>query len=217
VSGVLEYIGPISQGIANTLLITFGAFAVGATLGAPVALARSSRWRALRTLAISFVELFRGVPPIAWLFIVYYGLAQFDVRIASVPAAIGGLGIISAAYLAEIYRAGLRAVPQGQWEAGRAIGLTEGGLYRSVIGPQAVVTIVPPAATYAIGLLKDSAVASVIGAREITALALGEQQQSFEGMSVFLAAAVIYLALSLPLGGASRLADAALTRRLVGA
>jgi polar amino acid transport system permease protein len=214
---VLDYIGPISQGIVNTLVITFGAFAIGALLGLPLALARSSRWRPLRLLSISSIELLRGIPPIAWLFIAYYGLAQFEVRIESIVAAIGGLGVVSAAYLAEIYRAGLRAVPDGQWEAGRAVGLTEREMYRNVIAPQALVTVFPPAATYAIGLLKDSAIASVIGAREITALALGEQQQSFEGLSVFLAAALIYLAISVPLGGISRWVDALLTRRLVGA
>lgn len=214
---MLDYLGPISEGIGNTLLITFCAFAIGAILGVPVALARSSRWRAARVAAISFIELFRGVPPIAWLFIGFYGLAQFDVKIASMPAAIGGLGIISAAYMAEIYRGGLRAVPHGQWEAGRAVGLTEGDIYRFVVAPQAVATIFPPSATYLIGLLKDSAIASVIGAQEITALALSEQQQSFEGLSVFLAAATVYLALSLPLGGISRWIDGALTRRLVEA
>lgn len=216
-SSVLEYLGPISQGILNTLLITFAAFAVGAVLGLPVALARAARGRPIRVLGVTFVEVLRGIPPIAWLFIAYYGLAQFDVRIDSMVAAIAGLGVISAAYLAEIYRAGLRAVPQGQWEAGRAVGLTEAGMYRSVIAPQAIATVFPPAATYAIGLLKDSAIASVIGAREVTALALGEQQQSYEGLSVFLAAALVYLALSLPLGGMSRWVDALLTRRLVGA
>jgi polar amino acid transport system permease protein len=214
---VLHYLGPISQGIGNTLLITFGAFALGAVLGIPVALARSSRRRAVRLLGISYIEIFRGIPPIAWLFIAYYGLTQFGIRIEVMTAAVGGLGIISGAYIAEIYRAGLRAVPHGQWEAGRAVGLTEGGLYRYVVGPQALVTVFPPAATYLIGLLKDSAIASVIGASEITAHALSEQQQSFHGLSVFLAAALIYLALSLPLGGLSRLVDARLTRRLAGA
>lgn len=214
---MLDYLGPISEGIANTLLITFGAFAIGAVLGLPLALARSARWRPVRVAAISFIELFRGIPPIAWLFIGFYGLAQFGFRIGSLPAAIGGLGIISAAYMAEIYRAGLRAVPHGQWEAGRAVGLTESRMYRWVIAPQALATIFPPSATYAIGLLKDSAIASVIGAQEVTALALSEQQRSFEGLSVFLAAAAVYLALSLPLGGISRWLDGVLSRRLVDA
>lgn len=214
---MLDYLGPIAEGIGNTLLITFGAFAIGAVLGVPVALARSSRWRPVRVVAISFIELFRGVPPIAWLFIGFYGLAQFDIRIGSMPAAVGGLGVISAAYMAEIYRAGLRAVPHGQWEAARAVGLSGVSIYRFVVAPQALATIFPPSATYVIGLLKDSAIASVIGAQEVTALALSEQQQSFEGLSVFLAAAVVYLALSLPLGGISRWIDGALTRRLVEA
>jgi polar amino acid transport system permease protein len=214
---MLDYLGPVADGIGNTLLITFGAFVIGAVLGLPLALARSSRWRPVRVFAISCIEIFRGVPPIAWLFIGFYGLAQFGLRIDPLPAAIGGLGIISSAYMAEIYRAGLRAVPHGQWEAGRAVGLTQPGMYRYVIAPQALATVVPPSATYAIGLLKDSAIASVIGAQEVTALALSEQQRSFEGLSVFLAAAVVYLALSLPLGGIARWIDGVLSRRLVEA
>jgi len=215
---VLEYLEPLSRGIANTLLITVGAFAIGAVIGIPVAIARSARLRAVRVLAISYVEVMRGIPPIAWLFIAFYGLAQFDIRIASLPAAIAGLGVISGAYLAEIYRAGIRAVPKGQWEAARASGMTERQLYTAVIAPQALVTVTPPAATYGIGLLKDSAIASVIGAQEITALALSETQRGAgEGLSVFLAAALLYLAISVPLGLASRRVDARLEQRLAHA
>jgi His/Glu/Gln/Arg/opine family amino acid ABC transporter permease subunit len=215
---VLEYLEPLSRGIVNTLLITAGAFAIGAVIGIPVAIARSARLRAVRVLAISYVEVMRGIPPIAWLFIAFYGLAQFDIRIASLPAAIAGLGVISGAYLAEIYRAGMRAVPKGQWEAARASGMTERQLYTAVIAPQALVTVTPPAATYGIGLLKDSAIASVIGAQEVTALALSETQRGGgEGLSVFLAAALIYLAISVPLGLASRRVDARLEQRLAHA
>jgi His/Glu/Gln/Arg/opine family amino acid ABC transporter permease subunit len=215
---VLEYLEPLSRGIVNTLLVTAGAFAIGAVIGIPVAIARSARLRAARVLAISYVEVMRGIPPIAWLFIAFYGLAQFDIRIASLPAAIAGLGVISGAYLAEIYRAGIRAVPKGQWEAARASGMTERQLYTAVIAPQALVTVTPPAATYGIGLLKDSAIASVIGAQEITALALSETQRGAgEGLSVFLAAALIYLAISVPLGLASRRVDARLEQRLAHA
>lgn len=216
-SSVVDYLGPLSAGIGNTLLITFGAFGIGAAIGIPIALARSARWRPLRMLGVAYVELLRGIPPIAWLFIAFYGLAQLGIRVQSMPAAVSGLGAISGAYMAEIYRAGLRAVPHGQFEAGRAVGLTESGLYRHVIVPQAIVTVFPPAMTYVIGLLKDSAIASVIGAQEITALALGEQQQSFAGLPIFLAAGIIYMAIGLPLGGISRWVDVRLTRRLADA
>ncbi len=120
---VLSYLGRLSEGVQYTLLLTFAAFAIGALLGVLVAAARVSRFRPIRLLGIGYVEVARGVPPVAWLFLLYFGLAQIDFRIESLPAAIVGLGLISAAYLAEIYRAGLRAVPIGQFEAARAIGL----------------------------------------------------------------------------------------------
>jgi polar amino acid transport system permease protein len=186
-------------------------------LGVPVAVARNAHRPALRIAGISYVELLRGIPPIAWLFVAYYGLVQFGIRISPMAAAIGGLGLISGAYIAEIYRAGLRAVPHGQWEAARAVGLSELHVYRHVVAPQAAATIFPPAATYLIGLLKDTAVASVIGAAEITAHALSEQQQTARGLSVFAAAAIVYLALSLPLGALSRAVDRGLRRRLLAA
>ncbi|MCW2994244.1 MAG: amino transporter, permease, region, His/Glu/Gln/Arg/opine family domain protein [Conexibacter sp.] len=215
---MFHYIGPIAHGIGSTLTITFAAYAIGLVLGIPIVVARSSRLRVVRLLAISFVEIFRGIPGIAWLFILYYGLAQLDVQISSMTAAICGLGLIAAAYMAEIYRAGLRAVPHGQFEAARALGMGTVQVYRSIVGPQAFVTSFPPAATYVIGLLKESAVASVIGAQEITGVALGQQQEaSTQGLSVFLAASAVYLALSLPLAGIARYADVWLARRVAGA
>jgi polar amino acid transport system permease protein len=216
-SGVLDALGPLSAGIVATIVLTAGAFTLGAVIGVPVAAARASRFRVARIAGGAYVELLRGIPPIGWLFIIYYGLAELELRVASLPAAIIGLGLVSSAYLAEIYRAGLRAVPHGQWEAGRAVGLRAGQLYRRVIAPQAIVTVLPPAATYAIGLLKDSAIASAIGAAEITSHALNENQRSAQGLSVFLAAALLYLAISLPLAGLTRGLDGRLSRRLSAA
>jgi len=200
-----------------TLILTFGGFAIGAVAAVPVAALRRSRIRAARIAAVAYIETLRGVPPIAWLFLLYFGLAQVDIRLSSLTAGVLGLGLIAAAYLAEIYRAGLRAVARGQLEAGRAVGLDTLRLYRHVIGPQAVVTIVPPAAAFLIGLLKDSAVASLIGVGDVTGLAFRLTQQEFRGLAIFTAAGLIYLALSIPMAVVARWVGARLTTRLAPA
>jgi His/Glu/Gln/Arg/opine family amino acid ABC transporter permease subunit len=175
--------------------------------GAPLALARRSRYAALRGIARGYVDVVRSIPPITWLFLIFYGLPNAGITFAPLASGIIGLSLISAAYMAEIYRAGLGAVSGGQWEAGRAIGLREPDILARVIGPQAARVIGPPAATYAIGLLKDSAVASTIGVGEITFHAGAATQQEGHGLSIFLAAAILYILLSLPLAVMSRHVD----------
>lgn len=211
---VPEYTMRLLEGVRFTAILTCGGFLIGAVLAIPVAALRRSHLRPLRMVAIAYVETFRGVPPIAWLFLLYFGLAQVDVRLDSLTAGVLGLGLIATAYLAEIYRAGLRAVPLGQLEAARAVGLGTVATYRHVIGPQAVVTVVPPAAAFLIGLLKDSAIASLIGVPEVTGLALRLTQQEFEGLAIFTAAGLVYVALSVPLAAFARWLGARLTDRL---
>lgn len=216
-SGVAEYVVRLLDGVQFTLILTFGGFGIGALLALPVAAARASRRRLLRVVAVSYVETLRGVPPIAWLFILYFGLAQVGIRLASLTAGVVGIALIAAAYLAEIYRAGLRAVPRGQFEAARALGLATLPAYRHVIGPQAVVTVVPPAAAFLIGLLKDSAIASLIGVPDVTGLALRLTQEEFEGLAIFTAAGIVYFGLSVPLAAFARALGGRLAARLVRA
>jgi polar amino acid transport system permease protein len=204
----------LATGIQTTLLITAGAFLVGVVLGLPLALLRRSRNWLLRAPVIAVVEVIRAVPPIVWLFLVYYGLSSDLAQLSTFQAAVGGLGLIAAAYMSEIYRAGIEAVPDGQWEAGRALALPNLSLYRRVVFPQALVVVIPPAATYAIALLKDSAIASVIGAQDITFHAFQETQASLQGLSVFATAGLLYILLSLPIAAVARYADRALVQRM---
>lgn len=213
-SEIPDYLLRLLEGVRFTVILTFGGFLLGAVFAVPVTVLRRSRLRLLRVLAIAYVEGVRGVPPIAWLFLLYFGLAQVDFRLGSLTAGVLGLGLISTAYLAEIYRAGLRAVPHGQLEAARAVGLDTVATYRRVVAPQAVVTILPPAAAFLIGLLKDSAVASLIGVPEVTGLALRMTQQEFDGLAIFAAAGLIYLALSVPLAAFARWLGTRLSARL---
>jgi polar amino acid transport system permease protein len=190
----------LAAGIQYTLLITSGAFLLGAILAVPLTAARRSPIRLIRFLGSAYVEVFRGVPPLPWLFLVFFALPTVGIRLPAVQTGILVFGLISAAYLTEIYRAGFRAVPAGQSEAGEALGLSRFHIYSKILVPQAVRTILPMAIAFLIGLLKDSALVSVIGVQDITALALVQNRQSGEGLAVFISTAALYLLLSIPVG-----------------
>lgn len=204
----------LAAGLGTTVQITVLSFVVGAVLAVPLVALRRHPSPALRLPALGVIEVVRAVPPIVWLFIIYYGIGAGAVLLSTLQAAVIGLGLITAAYLAEIYRAGLDAVPAGHREAVRALSIPQLAAFRRVILPQAVVIIIPPAATFAIGLLKDTAVASVIGAVDITFLANQRTQTDLNGLGNFAVAALLYIVLSLPVAVAARGADRALTRRM---
>lgn len=197
---VFEFWPMLADGIRTTLILTGASFGLGALIAIPIVAMRQSGFAAVRFVAVAFVELLRGIPPIAWLFMIFFGLPQFDIRLDPMPAAIWGFSLISAAYLSEIYRAGLRSVPGGQAEAARALGLSTVRSYALVIGPQAIRIVIPLAIAYAISLLKESTIASVLGVADIAGLAKLEARRHFNGMEVFISAAVMYLAMSIPIG-----------------
>lgn len=209
-SDLEQFFPPLTLGVGLTVTISVGSFVLGALIAIPLALARVSGVRAVRWPSTAYVELLRGVPPLAWLFLIYFGLASRVITLGRVSAVVLALGLVAGAYLAEIYRAGILSVAHGQWEAGRAVGLQPVGLYVRIILPQAVVVVIPPSASYAIALLKDSSLAAVIGAQEITFRAFVETQRTLHGLEVFSVAAILYLLLSVPLAALSRWLDAGL-------
>lgn len=186
------------SGLVTTLVITIGSFMIGAVLGIPVALARLSTIAPVRWLATTFVEVARGIPPIAWMLLLFFGLSRV-VKMPPLLAACIALGIVSAAYMAENYRAGIRSVAPGQWEASRALGFKGNDIFWRIIAPQGLGVAVPPSATYLVGLLKDSAVASVIGVSDISFQALTLTQQGNPGLPIFVFAGTVYLLLGIPL------------------
>lgn len=204
---VLDHVSELVRGIPMTLAVTAGALAIGAVAGLPIMFLTRSRWGPVSLVTRFAVDLIRGVPPIVWIFILYYGLAQDVVRLDPVTASILGLGVIASAYLAEVYRSGLLSVDAGQWAAGRALGLSEPRVFASIIAPQALRIAIPPAATFALNLLKDSAIASVIGVTELAYFANRQAQLTFDNLTVYVLAAVLYLLLGLPLAVVSRRMD----------
>ncbi|MGH3660609.1 MAG: amino acid ABC transporter permease [Micromonosporaceae bacterium] len=203
----MDHLLTLLSGVPDTLLVTAGALLLGAVGGIPLVILRRSRHALVRVPTQFLVDLLRAVPPVAWLFLIYYGLAQEVIQFEKFTAAIVGLGAISCAYMAEIYRGGLLAVGRGQWEAARALGIRERTVFAEIIAPQAMRAVIGPAASYAIALLKDSSIVSIIGVADITYMANTETQLTFQGLTIFAMAAALYVALSVPLALLSRTLD----------
>jgi polar amino acid transport system permease protein len=187
----------VLEGLPTTLKLTAGALVGGAIGAVPLVVLRRSALWPVRILTVLLIDIIRGVPAIVWLFVIYFGLGAETVQLAPFRAGLIGLGVISAAYLAEILRGGINSVHGGQEEAARALGMSTTVTFASVIGPQAIRAALPAASTYAIGLLKDSSIASTIGVTEMAFRANTEAQQNLNPLQAFAAAGVIYLVISI--------------------
>jgi His/Glu/Gln/Arg/opine family amino acid ABC transporter permease subunit len=188
----------------TTVEITAGALLMALVVGLAIALMRRSRSPLLTFAAKSYVEVFRCIPVLTQLFIIYFGLGQFGLRLTPLTAAVVGFGLNGSAMLAEIYRSGIDAVHRGQSEAALAIGMTRRQAMWWIVLPQAIPTCLPPIGNYGIGLLKDSSIAMAIAAPEITFAATAIINQTYLSTQVYLIMTVIYLAMSLPLSQAVR-------------
>jgi polar amino acid transport system permease protein len=209
----VSYLRTLVSAIPTTLALTGVSFGIGLLGGLPLMLMRRSRARLLRGVATAFIDVARGVPVIAWLFLIYFGLAESVVKFSAFGASVLALGLLMSGVMAEIYRSGVMAIDRGQWEAGRAIGLPEWRLYLDVVGPQAVRVCVPPSASALLSLLKDTAVASTVGVADITYRATTETRMTYvHGLTIFGMAALLYVALSLPIAVLSRRLDRSLRR-----
>lgn len=204
----------VLKGLPITLLITFAAMAIGLVGALPVALGLQSRFAPLRLLCRLLVDFIRGVPIIVWLFVLKFGLTIGTFKFTPIQAAIVGLGIVSIAYLAEIYRGGLQAVPRGQVEAADALGLTSRTRLFRVVGPQALRIVSPSIATYFVGLFKDTSIASTIIVAEMVfqAQSFARQNPTLTGILPYIFAGLLYIVLSIPVAYLSRRLDAKFTK-----
>ena len=210
---IARYLPLLLDGARVTLLLTLASFALALCIGLGVATARLYGPKPIQILAIGYIEFFRGVPLLLLLFFLYFGLPSvlagmglpgIGEFITPFAAAWLGLGLTYGAYEAEIQRAAIQSVPPGQWEAAAALGMPKGLTFRRIILPQAVRIALPPTTGDLVALFKDTSVASAI-----TLLELNKQYQilaksSLKFVEIGLITAILYLALSVPLGIASR-------------
>jgi His/Glu/Gln/Arg/opine family amino acid ABC transporter permease subunit len=190
--------------VETTLRIAAVSFALAVFIGLAVALGRTSRTRTLRTLAAVYVEVGRGLPIVVILYIVYFVPPQLFPSVSwgwftTYTGSVLGLGIHGGAILAEVFRSGIEALHKGQREAALSLGMTPAKAMAYIILPQAVRIVLPPVANYAIGLLKDTALCSLIGMNELFNDAKSIAFAEYQPMAVFVLVAAIYFAMSYPL------------------
>jgi len=213
----LERVLPILLRAAGmTVFLSVCSMALAMVLGLIVAVCRLYGPPPLRWLALAYVEFFRGTPLFLLLLMLYFGLAAYGVGLPASIAGILAFGINYAAFEAEIYRTAVLAVPHGQWEAGRALGMSNGLIFRRIIFPQALRTALPPMTNDFVALFKDTSLISVIAVSELTKEYMVLSKSSLKFVELGLLTAALYLLMSIPLGYLSRYLEKRWGRGLLG-
>jgi len=202
---VRNYSGILLKSAGMTFLLSVLSMPIAILIGLLVALGRIYGPAWLRLLLAIYVEVLRGTPVMLQLYVIYFLLPEIlPVRLDAMVAAVAGLAINYSAYEAEIYRAGLQAIPRGQMEAALALGLSRGAALRYVIVPQAVRIVVPPVTNDFIALFKDTSICSVIAVTELTKQYNVLANSSGAIVELAGLTALLYLAMSYPLSVAAR-------------
>lgn len=181
-------------GLGMTLQLAAASAAIAGVGGLLVALMRLSRLKVLSLTAAAFINVLRSVPPFALIIYVYYGIAMaIGVNFTPFFAGVLALSLQYAAWMAEVYRAGIQAVPLGQREAAASLGFGPVGSFVTVVLPQALRIVVPPLGNNVVGIIKDSSLVSYIGVMELTRTSQLLVSQTFRPFEVYTATIVFYL------------------------
>jgi len=194
---ITSFYGQLLHGAWLTLVITFSAFALAIAVGIVVAAGKMSAIAPLRWLASIYVEVLRNTPVLLQIFIVFYGLPSLGLRLSAVTAGILGLGLNVGAYLGEIFRAGVVAVPKGHREASTALAMSPMQTLVCVVAPVALRAIFPAFSNMFIATILGSSLLSVIAVPELTGRTNEISARTFLTIEVYSFSTVIYLALTL--------------------
>jgi polar amino acid transport system permease protein len=207
-------LGFLMSGMQLTLLISAITLILSMAGGLLLASLDMSRYRALRFIGLGFGEIIRNTPILVQLLWVYYVLPiVFGFQIEALPAAIIGLSVYSSAFISEVYRAGIQAVPQGHREAAQVLGLSPLQSFFHIVLPQAIRLTLPPLAANFVQLIKYSSLASVISVSEITRRGMELSATAFRPLEIFTFIAVVYFVICWPLAMAIRFWERRLASR----
>jgi polar amino acid transport system permease protein len=197
----------------TTLWLSIAALFVGVVIGLLLAVGQEAPFRAIRALVLGYLWLFRGTPVLLQLVFAFNVLPAFGVVLPGFACAVLALGLNEGAYMAEIMRSGIRAVGRGQRLAARALGLEERQIMAWIVLPQALRIVIPPIGNQFIGMLKLSALVSVIGVKELLLVADQTASANFRYIETLAAAGIYYLALTTVFMGVQHLIERGLARR----
>lgn len=167
-------------GLRTTVLAMLAGFMIAVVVGLLFALLRQSSWRAVSWTTAFVIEFLRNTPLLVQLFFLYFVLPEYGVVLPAFWTGTMALGLQYAAYVSEVYRAGLEALPKGQWEAATALNLSKGRTYRAIAIPQIVPRIIPALGNYLVSMMKDTPILSTITVVEMLNLASRIGDRTFE-------------------------------------
>ncbi|CAO3440799.1 amino acid ABC transporter permease [Azospirillum endophyticum] len=189
----------ILAGVQSTIILSLIAFIGGGAVGLAIALMRTSPRAWLRQGAAAYIDFFQGTPLLMQLFLVFYGLPVFGYKVNPWIAVSIGLTLHASAFLGEIWRGGIQAIPRGQTEAARALGLRYGSLMRDVILPQAMRISIAPTVSFLVQLIKGTSLAAIIGFVELSRSAQIIASSTYQPLLAYGCAGVVYFILCFPL------------------
>lgn len=191
-----------------TIYLSVLTFAMGGLVGFVIALARSSRSPALRTISGAYVQIFQNTPLIMQLFIVYYGLSLLGFRLPAVIAAGVALTFFASAFLGEIWKGSIQAVPRQQFEAADALALSPWHRTRYIILPQAIRIATPPTVGFFVQIVKNTSLTSIVGMTELMRAATIMNNATMAPLNIYAVVCLIYFLICFPLSVLSRKLEA---------
>jgi His/Glu/Gln/Arg/opine family amino acid ABC transporter permease subunit len=194
-SVIIKHLPLFLKGVFLTVEISFFAILIGLPIGILAAVARTSRFKILNLLGAVYVELFRNTPLLIQIFIIFFGLPGIGIKLSPYISGLTALVLYVGAYNTEVLRAGLEAVPRGQTEAAKSLGLTGVQTFLYVIIPQTFRISLPALGNNWVSLVKNSSLVSVIGMVELTWVAFDLNALTFRSFELFGAATIFYLIL----------------------
>jgi len=195
---VAQYGPALLRGLSVTVFLTTVVILAALVLAIPVALIRMSPNVVLRGFGSFYVEVIRGTPLLLQLVYIYYVLPSLGVNLDPMLAAIVGLTLNYTAYMSEVYRGGILAVPKSQWEAAATVGMTKARAFHRIVLPQALRIVTPALGNYFISLFKDTALASVVTVQELTFTGQIISARSYQYFTIYTVTGILYLAVGYP-------------------
>ena len=194
----VENLGPLLAGLLITIELTFVVILLSLGFALLVALGGMSRWLLLRWTIKAYIELMRGTPLLLQLIYIYYVLPEIGIRLDAFTAGVIGLTLNYSAYISEVYRGGILAVPKGQHDAAAALGMTRALAMRRIVLPQAIRIVIPTLGNYFISLFKDTALCSVVSIQEVVFTAQIVAARNFQYFTLYTVVGAMYFLVSFP-------------------
>jgi len=201
---VWQILGNLLLAARWTVLLSLLAFVGGGVVGAALLAARLRRWPGAARAVAAYVQVFQGTPLLIQLFLAYFGLGLFGINVSPWIAAGVALTLYASAYLTEIWRGCVDAIPRGQWEAADSLALSFGEKLRHVIAPQAARIAIAPTVGFLVQVIKGTALASIIGFVELAKTGAMISNATFRPFTVYACVALMYFALCWPVSACSK-------------